>query len=390
MYLNLHVLFSFAAANPNRDDAGSPKTVTYGNATRSRISSQAMTRPKRLFFEADLHGETTYRSTLTAAHIVDLAVKMIAENGHALDDAGKAALEREAALTIRGLTAKKPEKAETAPADTEDTDTGQPDGNTARGPKATLVWLAESEMLAAARKLAERYAAKSGIALNAEEFLSSNRTDSLSIAAFGRMFAQRPDLSVEAAIQRGHAFTTHETANEVDYFAAVDDLRSADKGAGHLSIAELTAGVYYWHANVDIRQLQTTWNAAGSSNARSRLAKLFEALFLALPTGKQNSTAHHTIPAVVLAVPARLPVSLQTAFEAPVRAERPNGFLTPSIDALFAEHMRTVAALPSYFSAGKYAGTAQVTATGIEEAASLDELAVWCADQVLDEQQANR
>jgi CRISPR system Cascade subunit CasC len=47
MYLNLHILFTLAAANPNRDDAGSPKTIVYGGTTRSRISSQAMTRPKR-------------------------------------------------------------------------------------------------------------------------------------------------------------------------------------------------------------------------------------------------------------------------------------------------------------------------------------------------------
>src|SRR4051794_40894149 len=90
-YLNLHMLFSLAAANPNRDDAGSPKTISYGGVTRSRTSSQAMPRPKRHTFEADYAGDatdrSTYRSTLVAQHISALAEKMIAEAGHSITDA---------------------------------------------------------------------------------------------------------------------------------------------------------------------------------------------------------------------------------------------------------------------------------------------------------------
>ena len=227
------------------------------------------------------------------------------------------------------------------------------------------------------------------ITLDAEEFLTGGRTDSLAIAAFGRMFAQRSDLSIEAAIQRAHAFTTHATANEVDYFTAVDDLRHGDKGAGHLSYSQLTGGVYYWHANVDCRQLLATWTAA--DDPHRRLTALFDALFLALPTGKQNTAAHHTPPPVVLAVPAKIPASLQTAFETPIQARSHSGYLTPSITGLFTEHHRTVDALPSRFSLGpyprgRYAGTADIDAgitRGVDRAASLDELAAWCAEQIL-------
>jgi CRISPR system Cascade subunit CasC len=397
-YLNLHMLFTLSAANPNRDDAGSPKTLGYGGATRSRIASQAMTRPKRRTFEADYAGDATQRSALIAQHITTLAEKLIAEAGDTITPDQATKLHAAAAKTITGLTAKprdtkpgKPTKktAAAAPADTldDDPDTATDTEATEAGPKATLIWLAESEIRAAATKLVTDFIARNDLALDPTDFINGRQTDSLTIAAFGRMFAQRPDLNVEAAIQRAHAFTSHATVNEVDYFTTVDDLRTADRGAGHLGIAELTGGVYYWHANVDIRQLLTTWTGFTAADARDRLTALFEALFLALPAGRQNTTAHHSIPAVVLAVPAKLPASLQTAFETPIRPQqRTGGFLTPTIDALFDEHQRTAAALPSRFATGRHAGTATIssdTARGSEPATSLDDLAAWCADHVL-------
>jgi hypothetical protein len=105
-YLNLHLLFTLAAANPNRDDAGSPKTLGYGGATRSRISSQAMTRPKRRTFEADYLGDATYRSTLMAAQISTLAAKMIDEAGQSITAEQADKLRATAAKAITSLTAK--------------------------------------------------------------------------------------------------------------------------------------------------------------------------------------------------------------------------------------------------------------------------------------------
>jgi hypothetical protein len=87
---------------------------------------------------------------------------------------------------------------------------------------------------------------------------------------------------------------------------------------------------------------------------------LFDATRLALPTGKQNTAAHHSVPAFVLAVPATLPVSLQAAFEAPAQAKSDSGYLEPSIDALLAEHRRVIKTLPSRFDIGRYVGSAPI------------------------------
>ncbi|MFZ4748728.1 MAG: type I-E CRISPR-associated protein Cas7/Cse4/CasC, partial [Sphingomonas sp.] len=50
-FLNIHVLIAISGANPNRDDTGTPKSLRYGGVERSRMSSQALTRAKRLGYE---------------------------------------------------------------------------------------------------------------------------------------------------------------------------------------------------------------------------------------------------------------------------------------------------------------------------------------------------
>ncbi|RMG98525.1 MAG: type I-E CRISPR-associated protein Cas7/Cse4/CasC, partial [Chloroflexi bacterium] len=41
MFIELHLIQSFAPSNLNRDDTGSPKDAIFGGARRARISSQA-------------------------------------------------------------------------------------------------------------------------------------------------------------------------------------------------------------------------------------------------------------------------------------------------------------------------------------------------------------
>lgn len=373
-YLNLHILFSFAAANPNRDDSGSPKRIEYGGAIRSRISSQAMTRPKRVMFEADTPGELTARSALMADEIANKALKLLSEAGTTVDGAQETKLRRAAVKATTGLIAK-PEKAEKKAA----LSAKEEGANEDEASKDTLVWLAEDEI----NKAAARLAAQNDEELRADDLVSPGHTRSLSIAAFGRMFAARPDLQTEAAIQRSHAFTTHATENEVDYFTTVDDLRTS---AGHLGLAELTSGVYYWHANVNASDLLETWQRSGDQDSADRLRNLFLSLFTALPSGKQNTTAHHVLPSLVVAVPSDRPVSLQTAFERPVNPDvRHQGYLTPSIDRLLAEHAQVSALLPSSFGQARAAGMGSADESGaVTRVPNLEVLAEQCAQMVLE------
>src|SRR5258708_35759054 len=47
LFVQLHLLTSYPAANLNRDDTGRPKTLFYGGAERIRISSQSLKRAIR-------------------------------------------------------------------------------------------------------------------------------------------------------------------------------------------------------------------------------------------------------------------------------------------------------------------------------------------------------
>jgi len=402
-FLNLHVLVTSSVANANRDDTGAPKQVTYGGVTRHRLSSQAMTRAKRVDFELTAGGDQiSYRAK---SGMIDLAMtqaaELAAQSGQPLTDdetaklrvllttsvsalvmnrekAVKAAAERARGKQARDLKARTAANPEAADA------VGMPAGEDVAedtGKKDTLTWLAEHEVGdLVAKSLAT---VRAGTA--ADDFINKGgRTQSLSIAAFGRMFAFRPDLQNEAAVQRSHAFTTHAADIEPDYFTAVNDLPQAGEGsgAGHLDMAQYGGGTFYWHANIDRRQLWATW-IAGDDEAvtRTRLQTFFTSLLLALPSGKQATTAHKTVPDAVLAVPAASPVALHQAFEAPVAATG-DGFRAPSVERLLAAHEQVRAFTPRQFpSPALYAGTLNApTSSTVTAQPSLDAVVDACVD----------
>jgi CRISPR system Cascade subunit CasC len=63
-FLQLHFLSVYPPSNPNRDDTGRPKTALFGNATRLRLSSQALKRAWRTsdFFKKCLDGKVGERT----------------------------------------------------------------------------------------------------------------------------------------------------------------------------------------------------------------------------------------------------------------------------------------------------------------------------------------
>lgn len=409
-YLNIHILFTTGVANMNRDDSGAPKQVTIGGATRNRHSSQAMTRPKRLMFEQSAPGErTTWRAKtgmaelalgklidlanqsgkplttdeqVKATELISKAISSLVQNKEKAEKAARAARERSRKKGEGAASA----SAAQAEANDEETPTGA-DTSTdadAGGPKDTLVWLAEHEVNALALQVLNSVRSD----VSTDDFVGKHgRTQSLTIAAFGRMFAFRPDLQNEAAIQRSHAFTTHAASIEPDYFTAVDDLPTnvQGAGAGHLDLAQYSSGVNYWHCNIDRRQLWSTWIApVDPAKTRAQLVDLITALLLAQPNGKQTTTASKTVPDAVLAVPATAPIALHQAFEAPVKATAA-GFRQPSVNALLAEHAKTVAFTPRQFPvAAHYAGTVIPTdQAGVTTHVSLDDVIDVIVDWIL-------
>ena len=283
LYVDFHVLQTVPPSNVNRDDMGSPKTAVYGGATRARVSSQSWKRAMRVafrdIFPQEQLGERTKR-------IVEKVREKIQETD-AQVDASKLATE---ALKNAGLKIKSEDKGTDA-----------------------LFFMSSSQAAALAK-----------LAVSGEKDVKQYKEalkeiPSVDMALFGRMVADDPSLNYDAAAQVAHCISTHSVQNEFDYFTAVDDRGAEDNaGAGHLGTVEYNSSTLYRYATLNIRELEKTIKEETPAVVRG----FAEAFICSMPTGKQNSFANRTVPALVYVTIRRdQPVNLVGAFEEPIRAK---------------------------------------------------------------------
>lgn len=437
-HINIHILRTITIANLNRERNGAPKTGMSGGTLRNRIASQAIKRPIRTSYETASDGDRTTRSKLfheansdlcrsIVTHLKEQGVdvdKTVADNidlGHLpatlrdnykpvkatktkvtahveLDLPVKAAVTLLVRFYLDRLVAK-PETVEkkygVALAAIKAGETLSPelpadDGNDSSGDEAgdTLLWLAESELEGFAAPILGQFLGDNHATVEQFDMLQPGRTRSLTIAAFGRMFAARPDLQNRAALQVAHAFSTHVYATTPDYFTAVDDLSLSlhgHSGAGHISQAQYTSATFYSHLTVNVEELAANWIAPDDPEVRTqRLAAFYRELFLAMPSGRTNVTAPTNLPDYIAVTPAARACTLATAFEAPVAPDATSGggYTKPSIERLKAYAGTINRFAPSVFGdtleADIYHGSG----------ATLDELTSRCVtltEQAIDE-----
>jgi len=306
-WLDIHILQTVPPSNINRDDAGSPKTAYYGGVRRARVSSQAWKRAVRTAFRED--PATSAEAGRRTRRLPQVIADRLREASPALT---------EHADTIGMLAA-----------------TAAFNVSRARGGSrpATeyLLFLGEaqtSRIVEALASKADDLASAGGDEDRLSEVIGELSLDRLGItghpgavALFGRMVADAPETSVDAACQVAHAISTHEVIDQFDYFTAVDDeAQEADeRGAGMIGSIEFNSATLYRYATVDLRELAQ--NLDGNRERALDLAIAFTKAFAtSMPTGKANTFANHTRPELVLlAVRDDQPVSLVGAFERPVR-----------------------------------------------------------------------
>lgn len=320
-FIDLHIIQTLPFSNPNRDDFNQPKTVFYGGVDRSRISSQSVKQLVRHRVESRLGEKAVRTRRIPAAVAAELQTRGW-ESGKA-KAAGQAVI---TAAAVKGLGI------------------GDNGGTTGmlflpENAISKLADLAEEnhqELLAAAKDPKKN----PDITEKVTGILGSTNP---SIALFGRMLANSAPSTVDGAVAMAHSMTTHATDTEADFFTAVDDLPSEHSGSAHMDTAAFTSGAYYRYASLSTGDLLT---ALGGDTELAQLATtlFLEETALYVPHAKKNSTAPYTPPALVyVTVRSDRPVSLAGAFEAPVRATRSSGWVTPSVTAL-AEHVRVLSA----------------------------------------------
>lgn len=294
-FIQLHILTSYPAANLNRDDTGSPKTMKFGGAERLRVSSQSMKRAIRTsdLFASAIGANLGTRSQSFARSLVKALVSRNIEEKDAVARVRKV-------IELDSLGKLKKEAAET-------------EQLVHLGPDE----LARLEALIEALVQGEMPDAKSTLVL-------LEKPKAVDIAMFGRMLADNPAYNVEAAVQVAHAFTTHRVTVEDDYYTAVDDLKNADRnedrGAGFIGIQEFGAGLFYLYVCIDADLLVSNLSA-DKELAKKAVAAFIEAAAKISPKGKQNSYASRARASYILAEAGpEAPRTLAAAFQKPVLA----------------------------------------------------------------------
>lgn len=321
-HLELHILQSFPVACLNRDDLNSPKTAIFGGVQRARVSSQSWKRAIReLATEINPHFQGQ-RTRLIVEPLRDELMKLGFTESESLDN-GKAITE--ALGKFDGETEKKTGKLKVK----------------------TLYFTSDAEIKALALAFKETGDIKKTLKKAASPELLKDAAD---IALFGRMVASDHSLTLEGAAMFSHALSTHKVDNEIDFFAAVDDLQPQDEsGAGMTGTLEFNSATYYRFAALNLDMLYnpkaTKPEHKGhlqvlSKQERCEIIRAFvEAILQAVPGARKNSMNAATLPGYVLGVVRHSghPVQLVNAFEKPIRAYGGKGLFELSLDELVKE-----------------------------------------------------
>lgn len=338
MNLELHLLQNFAPSCLNRDDTNAPKDCRFGGYRRARISSQCIKRSiRRAFDQSTLLSpeELAIRSkrlvSEIASHLSDLSAD--AEKTHAIikhalssqklsvDDGGLTQYllfvgRREIAGLAHVIRQHWSELSEFTPAE--------------ESP--------ESEKASAKSTRKKKADKKAGIPSEVTKAVQAvlDGGKAADLALFGRMLADLPEKNVDAASQVAHALSTNKVDMEMDYFTAVDDLktRAEDAGAEMLGVVEYNSSCFYRYANLSVPLLIDNLQD-DTELARRTVEAFIRASITAIPTGKQNSFAAHNPPSLVFAVVRKTGFwSLSNAFEKPVRPTGDFSLVQESIRAL--------------------------------------------------------
>ncbi|WP_349343548.1 type I-E CRISPR-associated protein Cas7/Cse4/CasC [Marinobacter sp. MMG032] len=290
--IEYHILQSFPVTCLNRDDVGAPKTAIVGGTTRARVSSQCWKRQVRLA----LHDFGVKLATRTKQSETMFTQACVAAGAD--EEAAQACGKKLADLLIDD----------------------------------TLLFVSDSEAAAFAEYAKEKGFDPAGfkdkeLTKIAKKALNP-AVDAFDIALFGRMVAKAPDMNVEAAASFAHAISTHKVSNEVEFFTALDDLRT-DQGSAHMGSLEFNSATYYRYVSLDLGQLSQVLDDEALEKA---IEAFTQALFVAVPNARQ-STQSGASPWEFARVMVRKGQRLQVPFETAVKSKE-GGYLQPSVDAL--------------------------------------------------------
>lgn len=311
-HLELHIIQSVPVACLNRDDLNSPKTAVFGGVQRARVSSQSWKRAIREMAKEIAPEKFKGERTRLLYEPLYEEFKKVGVSEVDADDAARKVID-----TLVQIDSKSGERVKST----------------------TLYFMSPLEL----EKIAKTFAETKDIKKALKAIDSKSLSDAADISLFGRMVAKDPSLKVEAASMFSHALSTHRADNEIDFFAAVDDLQQNDEsGAGMTGTLEFNSATYYRFAAINLDMLADKDHIAClTQDERKEVVKAFiEATIKAVPVARKNSMNGNTLPLHVLGVVREKghPIQLVNAFETPVKSGQ--GYSSKSIELMKAEYQK--------------------------------------------------
>jgi CRISPR system Cascade subunit CasC len=246
-FVQIHTLHNYPGALLNRDDAGLAKRLPYGDAIRTRISSQCLKRHWRIADDRFALSALDVPMAIRSRSTLNLIRSELEKHGvsEALAQAAAEGL-RAAGLLDKGKELKGAEALETG--------------------QAVLLGQAEINYLVKrCAELVEEHGEEKALKAAIAKFLKDEKKNiealvhgsGLESALFGRMVTSDVLASRDASVYVAHAFTVHEAQVENDYFTVVDDLmrEAGEQGSAGIFDTELASGLYYGYVVVDVPQL---------------------------------------------------------------------------------------------------------------------------------------
>lgn len=320
LIIDVHALQTLPPSLINRDDTGAPKSAVYGGVPRQRVSSQSWKRAIRRDFELTFDlASVGYRTK----HVVEKVVDKIKElGGEAWTD------ERAEERVIQAFKAVKIKLTEPKVKDTD----SEEEQRRQFHQTGYLFFISPRQIANLAQAIVD---ADGGNLQKGHVAKLIDEDHSVDIAMFGRMVADDPAFNVDASVQVAHAIGIHESEPEFDFFTAVDDVIEdrEEVGAGMMGTVQLMSSTLYRFATLDVESLAE--NLGDREAAVTAAVAFLRSFITSLPTGKQNTFAHNTLPELIyVAVRQDRSISLVNAFESPVRAEASAGRRQAGAEAL--------------------------------------------------------
>ena len=321
LYLDVHVLQVLPPSCVNRDDVGMPKSCFYGGVERVRVSSQAWKHAMRMWFKergTEIGIRTRQLVRLLSEKLQSMGISDAieaeqqtlllsdAQTGISDDQAKKLANK----VIVEILKAAKSEEAK----------------------KNAIAFMSDGQIKAIAKVVVSVPEQSKEFGKKVLEAAQSACT--ADILLFGRMYADNPNLDVDAAAQVAHAISTHEASNQCDYFTAVGDFKQEDvNGSDHIGLKYFSSSVVYRYATVNLGE-KSELIRFNKQQAAEIAEKFLEAFVCAMPTGSINSYANNTLPFYVLAtLRDDMPINFAPAFEKPIKANDDGGYCELSKEA---------------------------------------------------------